>query len=374
MPKRGNGEGSIYRRKDGRWAARYTVTLDGRRMRRWIYADTRDDAARRLRAALAARDSGQTVADPTQTLGSYLATWLEAVRPTLRARSWERYEEHVRLYLVPALGRVKLAQLTPANVQRLYSALLDRGLSPSTVRRVHAALHRSLGQAVRWRLAIVNVAALVDPPQVVRKEMIALSPEQVRRMLEAARGERMEALFAVAVTAGLRRGELMALRWSEVDLDSGSIRVVGSLARARKAGQSITNPKTARSRRRVELTAIAVEALVRHRVQQARERLAAGPFWQERDLVFANLRGGFLDVKDVYGAYRRILDQGGLPRTRFHDLRHTAATLMLSRGVHPKVASEMLGHSTVAITLDLYSHVTETMQREAARVVDDLLR
>lgn len=280
----------------------------------------------------------------------------------------------MRLYLTPELGRVRLGQLTPAHVQRLYAGLLGRGLSPSTVRRVHAALHRALGQAVRWRLATSNVADLVDPPQPVRKEMVALTPVHVRLLLEAATGERLEALFAVAVTAGLRRGELLALRWSDVDLDDGFVRVVGSLARARGKGVAITNPKTPRSRRRVELTATAVDALQRHRAVQAAERLAAGPWWKTGDLVFTNHQGGFLAVKDVYAAYHRVLDRAGLPRVRFHDLRHTAATLMLSRGVHPKVASEMLGHSTIAITLDLYSHVTETMQREAARVVDALLR
>ena len=204
------------------------------------------------------------VSDPAQTVGAFLITWLSAVQPTLRARSWERYEEHVRLYLAPGLGRFRLGQLSPAQVQRVYASLMGRGLSPSTVRRVHAALHRALGQAVRWRLATVNVADLVDPPQLVRKDMAALTPVEVRSLLDASGREHLDALFTVAVTAGLRRGELLALRWSDTDLDHGSIRVMGSLARARGKGLAITNPKTSRARRRVELTATAVEALRRH--------------------------------------------------------------------------------------------------------------
>lgn len=270
-----------------------------------------------------------------------------------------------------ALGWVS-SRLRRSNA--LYASLMGRGLSPSTVRRVHAALHRALGQAVRWRLATVNVADLADPPQLVRKDMAALTPVEVRSLLDASGRERLDALFTVAVTAGLRRGELLALRWSDTDLDHGSIRVMGSLARARGKGLAITNPKTSRSRRRVELTATAVEALRRHKEAQAAERLAAGPLWRDRDLVFANRQGGFLSVKEIYASYHRVLDRAGVPRLRFHDLRHTAATLMLSRGMHPKVASEMLGHSSIAITLDLYSHVTETMQREAARAIDSLLR
>lgn len=158
-----------------------------------------------------------------------------------------------------------------------------------------------------------------------------------------------------------------------MNVEEGFVQVIGSLARARGMGMAITSPKTARSRRRVELTATAVRALSGHRSRQAAERLAAGPFWEEADLVFANRQGAFLGVKEVYLAYSRILKRAGLPQLRFHDLRHTAATLMLSRGIHPKVASEMLGHSTIAITLDLYSHVSKTMQQEAARSVDAAL-
>lgn len=299
MGKRGNGEGSIYRRKDGRWAARYSSCVEGRTVWRWIYAQTRDEAGRRLREALTARDAGTVVVDPSQTLATFLATWLEATKPSLRARSWERYEEHVRLYLTPTLGRLRLAgDLRPEHVQRLYAGLLAKGVSPSTVPRVHAALHRALAQAVRWRLVWQNVADLVDPPAAGRKEMKALTASEVRTLLEAAKGR--------TLGRPTRPGGdpwRAARRAARVEMAGHRPRggvTPGTglpLGRARAAGLAVTNPKTARSRRRVELTATAVGALQRHRAAQAAERLAAGPWSLAGDLVFTNSRGGFLGVR-----------------------------------------------------------------------------
>jgi len=218
MGKRGNGEGSIGQRSDGRWQARYVFYEGGIRRRKTIYGRTREQVAKALRAALEDRDVGVVPVDGRLTVGGFLRLWLEGARPTLRARSWERYEEHVRLYIGPAVGRLRLKQLTPAHLQRMYADLLKRGLSPSTVRRAHAALHRALRQAVRWRLLPTNVAGLVDPPQAVRRQMAALTPDQARQLLSAAQGSRLEALHVLAVTAGLRLGEVLALRWADVNL------------------------------------------------------------------------------------------------------------------------------------------------------------
>jgi len=308
--------------------------------------------------------------------------WLDGVRPSLKPRTWDRYEEQVRLHLIPHLGRLSLERLGPADVQRTYAALLDRGLSPATVKRSHATLHRALEQAVRWRVLPTNIAGLVDPPRVTHRDMSVLSPEQARRLVDAVVGDRLEALYVLAVTAGLRQGELLALRWSDVDLDGGSLAVTGSLVRvyaprrlAREPGVprshlESTEPKTRRSRRRVELTAVALDALRRRRGAWVAERVGAANVWQDRDLVFCSATGGYLHASRLTEQFKALLRRSGLPPIRFHDLRHTAATLMLSRGVHPKVASEMLGHATVAVTLDLYSHVTETMQRGAAEAMN----
>ncbi|HBV94681.1 MAG: site-specific integrase [Candidatus Dormibacteria bacterium] len=386
MAKRTNGEGTVGSKPlaDGRWQARYTATdATGRVHRKAVYGKTREEAARKLREALGRRDAGIASPGP-ETVGAFLAAWLEGVRPTLRPRTWERYEQQIRLELVPLLGRRSLARLAPEDVQRAYASLLARGLSPATVRRSHATLHRALEQAVRWRKVPTNVAGLVNPPRVAHRDMATLTPEQARHLVAAVAGERLEALYVLAVTAGLRQGELLALRWSDVDLDRRTVAVTAGLVRvykprsaAREEGEArshleLTEPKTARSRRRVELTAVAVEALRRRRAAWLEERVAAANVWQDRDLVFCSPTGGYLHAARLSKQFADVLRRADLPRIRFHDLRHTAATLMLGQGVHPKVASEMLGHATVSVTLDLYSHVTETMQRGAAEALDSV--
>lgn len=374
MSRRGNGEGTVTRRGDGRWQAGYSFTDEtGRRRRRFLYAASQKQAAQALREALRRRDAGVMVTPGRETVEAFLLRWLDGIRPTIRPRSWERYEEHVRLHLSPTFGALPLGKLSPLDVQAALGALLAQGLSPATVRRAYATIRRALSQGVRWRLVAVNVADLVDPPRVSRREMAALSPDEARTLLRAVEGDPLEALYVLAVTAGLRQGELLALRWASVDLAAATLGVTGTLTRTRGAGLAITEPKSARSRRHVELSALAVESLRRHRLSQLERRVLAANVWEDHDLVFAGPHGGFLGVSDLGRRYRRVLARAGLRQVRFHDLRHTAATLLLGQGVHPKIVSEMLGHSTVAITLDLYSHVTPSMQRQAARTMDELL-
>lgn len=380
MTRRVSGEGwiSAKPRKDGLWTARYTtVGPDGRSRRPVLYARTRAEVAQKLREALASRDRGQRPAPARETVAEYLATWHEGRRPQIRSRSWDREGEHVRLHLAPLLGKFRLSRLRPDDVQRAYGQLIAQGLAPATVRRVHNVLHAALEQAVRWRRLQTNVAGLVAAPRIPRREMTALSPEQARQLLETVRGDRLEALFVVALTTGMRQGELLALRWECVDLDAGCARVVGSLARVNVGTNDsrlvVQEPKTARSRRRVELGSLAVTALREHKRRQLEEHIANAPFWQERDLVFCNRTGGYVAQNKLVIHFHQLLRRAGLPDIRFHDLRHTAATLMLARGVHPKVAGDMLGHSTIAVTMDLYSHVTPSMQREAVAALDSLL-
>ena len=378
-----NGEGGVRQRPSGRWEARAAIVdAAGRLRRRSVMADTEREANRRLRELVSQHEAGILAPDARGTMARFLTGWLEGVKPTLRPRSWDRYEEHVRLHLIPTLGRIPLARLSPMDVQRANNELLKMGLAPATVCRAHAALRAALKQALRWQLIPSNPASLVTPPRVEHREMAALDPEQARRFLTAARGTPLEALWVLAVTSGLRQGELLALQWSEVDLEGASVRVTGTLTRidveAAGAGHPKTHrvtapPKSARSRRRVEIGALAVDALREHRRHQVEQRLHAGTLWVDRDLVFCGATGGHLHPVRLNRELRSLLAIGGLPMIRFQDLRHTAASLLLGRDVNPKKVSEMLGHSTVAITLDTYSHVLPTMHREAARVMDDLL-
>jgi integrase len=337
-----------------------------------VYARTREEIARKLAQLISAQQEGIPLPVERETVATFFASWLDGARSTLRPRTWERYEEYVRVHVVPGLGRAPLQRLQPQQLQRFYQDRLDAGLSSTTVHQMHAVIHRALAQAVRWNLVTRNIADLVDPPRRRHHAMRVLSADEVRRLLDAVRGTRSEALLTLAVTTGMRQGELLALRWRDVDLDVAQLSVAATVQRSQQHGLVVAEPKTARSRRMVALTEGAVQALQRHRAAVVEERLRTET-WTELDLVFPNRVGRHQEAGRLMAEYRRTLERAGLPRIRFHDLRHTAASLMLARGVHPKIASEMLGHATIAITLDLYSHVTPTMQREAAATLDRLI-
>jgi integrase len=285
----------------------------------------------------------------------------------------EAYEQQVRVHIAPALGRVKLAKLTPGHLQAFYREPLDAGLKPASVRFMHAVVHRALKQAHRWRLVRENVAAATDPPKPQAAEIRPLDAQQAKRLLETARGDDLEALFIIAVTAGLRIGELSGLRWADVDLERKTLRVTRILSRA-KSDPRFTTPKSGNGRN-IRLAARAVDALRRHRAAQSAARLRAGALWHDGDLVFASDTGTPLTRDTVDRRhFEPLLERAGLPRsTRLHDLRHTCATLLLSRGVHPKLVQELLGHATVAMTLDRYSHVLPSMSDQTALAMDAAL-
>ncbi|MFN2569634.1 MAG: tyrosine recombinase XerC [Candidatus Dormibacteria bacterium] len=256
--RRSNGDGSLIRRSDGRWQGSYCISEGAGFKRRFVYGKTRDLCSRKLREALTARETGRPQPRSNrETVGRYLQNWMEGTKPTMRPRSWERNEEHVRLHLVPRLGAIPLAKLEAADIRRAYAGLLSTGLSASTVHRAHATLRTALQQAFKDGMLTGNVADRVEPPGPRPKEMVTLSPTQAQHLLEAAKGDRREALYVLAVTAGLRLGELLALRWTDVNLDAGTLAVTGTLSRIRGEGLRIGEPKSKRSRRRVELSSVA---------------------------------------------------------------------------------------------------------------------
>jgi integrase len=372
MSRRANGEGSVRLRPDGRWEARY-ATEDGRRHS--VFARTKLGAAQRLREDTTARDRGAHVASTRDTVEGFLQSWLEGARPSLRPMTFQSYESIIRTQLAPRLGHMQLSKLRPQHVQLMLTEMVGGGLSPKYVRNCHGVLHRALDRAVQWRQLAVSPADGVDLPQREPREMAALSRDQARAVLEAAADDPLAALWMLMLTTGLRQGELRALRWRDVDLDAGRLAVTANAVKVTKRVRVLLGltssepfrgePKTARSRRVVEMPALAVAALRRHREHTSVINL--------NGLIFTRPDGRTIAVQSVYAQWHRLLRRAGVPIVRPHDARHTTATLLLGQGVHPKLVSEMLGHASVAITLDLYSHATPAMHREAARVLDKLL-
>jgi integrase len=374
MGKRGNGEGSITRRKNGSWCAQYTVyTAEGRK-RKTLYGKTRQEVAAKLAKALSDREGGLVFDAENQTVSEYLERWLsDSVKGSVRPKTFDSYEWLVRKHIAPALGRVKLKTLTSAHIQGFYRSKLEAGLSPRTVQYLHVVLHRALKQALRWGLVPRNVSEAVDPPKVRREEIRPLSSDQARRLLEAASGDRFEALYALAIHCGLRQGELLGLRWEDVDLEAGTLHVRRTLNLA-KDGPKFTAPKTAKSRRQIRLTAGAVAALRRHHDRQFEESTRLTGLWQDYGLIFATTIGTPINPRNLtVRSFKPLLKRAGLPDKRFHDLRHTCATLLLRRSVHPKLVQELLGHATIAVTLDTYSHLVPGMGDQAANAMESVL-
>jgi integrase len=338
--------------------------------RKSLYARSQREVLEKRKAELERVGDGAPAGSDRQTVGDFLATWLEGKKISLRPSTWTRYEIFVRKDIAPELGRIKLAQLTPAHVQRLYARCLAAGKAPISVRHIHALLHNAFDDAAKWSMVARNVVALVDSPAAARREMQALDEHQVRRLLDAAAGDRLEALYVLAVTCGMREGELFGLRWKDVDLEKRalSVRQTCSWSTSRP---TFGEPKTAKSRRRIELTSLAVAALTTHRKAQKLERIRNAAEWQDLDLVFTNEVGGALHPSNTtVRSFRPLLERAGLPLIRFHDLRHTAASIPLAHGVPTKIVSEMLGHASTSITDDIYAHVTPTMQRGVANILD----
>ncbi len=372
--RRGNGEGSITRRKDGLYMARYWVETPKGPKRRTLYGKTREEARDKMARALADRLDGLVFDDENVTVGEYLDSWLKgSVRGSVRQSTHERYEVAVRAHIKPALGRLKLGKLAPAHLAGFYQDRLAAGLAPASVNKLHVTLHKALDQAVRWRMVPRNVAEAVSAPRPSPPEMSTLSPDETRRLLEAARGDRLEALYVLAVHAGMRQGELLALKWQDVDLENRRLSVRRTIT-VSEGRMLLGEPKTKKSRRTISLTDAAVRALRGHLARQLEWIEQVGDLYGDQGLVFASEVGTPLNPSNLRTrSFAALLGRANLPRIRFHDLRHTCATLLLGRNVHPKYVQELLGHANIAITLDTYSHVIPGMGDQAARAMEDAL-
>lgn len=393
--KRGNNEGSIYQRKsDGRWVASLHTDRDvggGASDRRFFYADTRAKAAAILTAELKKVQDGLVTEPGRQTVGQFLDSWMDTVvRDSVRPATYTTYT-YVLKHAEP-IRRVLLSKLTSQQVQKLLSTLHTSGgkrkkakglgnepedEKPAglgrTVAVLHAILHQAFDLAVRWNLVPRNIMDAVSVPRRPAKEMHPLSQGEVSRLLKAAQEDRLYALYVLAVSCGLRFGELLGLRWSNIDFDKATLTTAHQID-SRDGGVRFVPLKTAKSRRTVRLPQLAVAALKKHRQKQLAERLKLGEVWRDYNLVFCSEIGTPLSESNVRNrSFYPLLEAAGLPRIRFHDLRHTCATLLLGQGVHPKLVQEQLGHSRIGTTLDTYSHVALPMMDEIATRMDSLL-
>lgn len=376
MARRGNGEGSIYpfKRKGvkvGYRGSHYVDTDEGLK-RRYITGKTREDVAEKLAKAISDRAAGLVFDAGTTTTGEYLKQWLsDSVRGTVRESTYRSYERVVNGHLVPGVRRVKLAKLRPNHVRRLYRDMLDKELSTRTVQYAHTLLKRALTQAVHDGLIPRNPAEAVKPPKLKRDEIQPLNADQVWALIQTAEGcgDPLRTYYAVAVRTGMRPGEMLALRWSDTDLEAGSIQINRALSEG-----EFTQPKTARSRRRISLSPKTVGALKSHRKRQLEERMAKAGLWEDHDLVFPSSVGTPKSQRNLNREFKTAAKRAGLPgHFKLYDLRHTCATLLLSRNVHPKYVQELLGHASIALTLDTYSHVIPGMDGGTGAAIDEAL-
>lgn len=392
--RRGNRDGSITQRSDGLWHAR--VELDGKR--RSVYGKTRAAAQKKVRELVTAHEKGLPLPGERVTLERYLGDWLVFVKARVRPRTYVRYEQFARKHLVPSLGSLLLVKLTPDRLEQMYAEKIAAGLATQTVHHLHIMLGTALRRALRLGLVARVVTEVASPPRVEKTERPTLSAAKVRELLAAAEGDRLAALYVLATHTGAREGELLALRWRYVDLQTGTVQIAATLQRTRD-GLTFAEPKTDRSRRTVQVGPEVVTALRRHRDRQSEERRKAGELWSDLDLVFPNEIGRPLEAGNfLRRSFWPLLDKIGLckhevteekrlrrghevtvthtkliPIMRFHDLRHSFATLALERNVHPAIVAATLGHARTSTTVDMYTHVQPGMTSEATSVVAELI-
>lgn len=370
MSRRGHNEGTISQRKDGLWMARLSLP-DG--SRKAFYGKTRKSVLETLTKALRDLQRGLPVDFERQTVEQFLTFWLEqSAGPAVRPSTFESYSRLLRVHIIPVLGKKQVAKLSPQDVQAFLNKKLAEGLSPRSVQYLRAILRSALNVALKWEVVPRNVAALVDSPQVKRPEVKPLTPEQARVFLESVRDDRLYALYLVTLSLGLRQGEALALRWEDVDLEAGTLQVKSTLQFIDGRFQ-LLEPKTERSKRSFSLPDVTIAALHEHRKRQLEEHLRLGGAWEDWDLVFTTGFGTPLDRHNVTRYFQEALQRAGLPRFRFHDLRHSAATFLLAQGCDLRVVMEALGHSSVALTANLYTHVLPVLKRDAAKKMNDLL-
>jgi len=366
---RGHGEGSIHQRSSGSWRAQ--LSIDGKR-----YGKTfKKKAAAQdwLRMMQNQLELGSTIEGGKLTLEEYLPQWLENSKASLRSSTAHQYGQIFRDHILPYIGAIQLKDLRLAQIERLYTDLLGSGVSVRTVRLVHAVLHVALEKAIKYGHIARNPAHGASLPRQSHSEMNILDVDLVTRFLIAAQGSPNEALYNLAIHSGMRQGELFGLKWSDLQWNYGELKIQRQVKRVTGHGWTFADPKTKKGRRTIKLGDEILKLLRAHKKRQETQKLDKGERWVENGLIFPSSVGIPLNPSNLRKDFLKVLDRANLPKIRFHDLRHTAASLMLNNGVPPIVVSNRLGHSKPSITLDVYGHLYQEMQTNAAKIMDDLL-
>ncbi|MER7815670.1 tyrosine-type recombinase/integrase [Streptomyces sp. NPDC096153] len=368
-----NGAGTITKRKDGRYqAAVYVLQPDGTRARKFAYGKTWAECDAKRRELLDKVAQGVPVPTRSARLAEWLPYWLDnIVKPRRKLSTYDKYEAHVRLYLLPMLGSKRLESLGVADVRR-FLVQLENKSTAATAKESHRVLRTALSAACREELVTRNVAALVEPPRAKSRELSPWTLDETLDFLAAARKDPLYAAFVLAIAMGLRRGEIVGLRWADVDLDKRVLYVRQQTQRRR--GVLYVDETKNRRRRALPLPAMCVPPLRWHRMRQAAAKERAGERWQESGYVFTTRTGRPVEPRNVYRSFTRVADSAGLRVVRLHDARHGCATLLTAAGVAPRVVMEILGHSQISITMDVYTHVVHDTQREAISHMDRLLK
>lgn len=367
--------GHIRQRAKGSWSLVVDVGRDpstGKRRQVWkTFRGTKKQAEAELARVVSAIETGTDLEPQSVTVEAFLNRWLKATKSRVAARSYDRYSEIVRLHILPGLGRVQLGKLRPLHLEDLYQRLEAKGLSRQTILHVHRVLFTALKQGVRWQLVTRNVAEAVTPPRPERRQVAPFTSEHAAAVLAAVAESDLAPAVTLGLGTGMRRGEVLGLRWSDVDLVEGEARVTQTL-QATAAGVCFVPPKTHRSARTIALPPFVLEALRQQRSRQGSRRLAAGMAWQDLDLIMDRGDGAPLPPWALSQRFRSLMKKPGIDLS-FHGLRHAHASLMLEAGIHLKVVSERLGHSNIGITADLYTHVAKALDKDAATALEELL-
>jgi len=369
--KRGNNEGSIYKRNNGTWRA--MVTLQGRRLT--YTAKTKRGGQNWIRGMLDEIDNGLTYDSTQVSVERFMEDWLVSIEPSIRYNTFKQYSQITRQHILPTLGKIQLRDLKPERIQQLYNQMVKKEYGLRTVQLVHSVIHRALVHAVKLGLIPRNPDDATTPPKPKAKEMQFLDENQVQQLLitAQARNDRFFALYHLAIATGMRQGELLGLKWSDLDWEQGLLQVQRQLTKKKGKGFEFTAPKTKAGVRRIDLGENTLRILREHRQRQFTQMQLVGEKWQENDLIFPSEIGTAFDRDNLLRRFKRILKDAGLPAIRFHDLRHTGASLMLNNGIPVMIVSRRLGHARPSITLDVYGHLIPGKQKEVAMLMDQLL-